>query len=53
LCADVIEFEASGGTLTMEACANHAVAKARKLAALSEKMPADAAFSRQLRRKFL
>jgi hypothetical protein len=29
LCADVIEFEASGGTLTMEACANHAVAKAR------------------------
>jgi hypothetical protein len=37
----------------MEACANHDVAKARKLVALSEKMPADGAFSRQLRRKFL
>eukprot|EP01043_Picozoa_sp_COSAG02_P015573 COSAG02_NODE_666_length_18722_cov_237.372765_11_plen_38_part_00 len=37
----------------MEACANQSVARVRNVVALSEKMPADTAFSRQLKRKFL
>jgi hypothetical protein len=52
-CADVIELEASVGVLTMEAAqTNRVVAKVCKMVALSQKMHADAAFARQLRRKF-
>jgi hypothetical protein len=54
LCADVIELEAAAGALTMQAVhTSRAVAKARTLVAMSERVPADAAFARQLKRKFV
>ena len=48
-------FEATAGfdVVTMEVVnASDAARKAHKLVTLSEKMPADAAFARQARRKF-
>ena len=52
--ADFIEAKASCGVVTMEFVnANRALGKAHKLVALSEGMPKDATFARQLRRKFV
>jgi hypothetical protein len=56
LIADIIELESSmsSGHLTMEtAQTNHTVAKVCKLIALCERMSADGALARQLRRKFV
>ena len=53
LCADIIELKSSVGKLTAEiAQSNPDAAKACRLVALSENMVSDAAFARQLRRKF-
>jgi hypothetical protein len=49
---DVIELQSSVGTVTAEmAHLSDAVAKARSICALSEKLTADAALARQLRRR--
>ena len=62
LCADYVELQASvpeGGVLTKDAIysavghSSAAAVKVHKLAQLSGKMGADAAFARQLKRKFL
>ena len=62
LCADYLELQASvpsGGVLTQEAiqtCVGHSYASAAKLlklARLSAGMASDAAFARQLKRKFV
>ena len=62
LCADYLELQASvpsGGVLTQEAiqtCVGHsyaAAAKLLKLVRLSAGMASDAAFARQLKRKFV
>ena len=62
LCADLLELQSSvpnGGALTEEAIfrgvgeSYQAAAKLHKLARLSSGMASDAAFARQLKRKFL
>ena len=48
----MIELESSTGALTVEmACTDPNATKLRKLIALSERMSADAALARQIRRK--
>ena len=52
--ADFFEATAGFDVVTMEVVnASDAARKAHKLVTLSEKMPADAAFARQARRKFV
>jgi hypothetical protein len=54
LCADYIELESSVGKLTIEmAQTNHAIARACRLVALSDRMASDNAFARQIKRKFV
>ena len=54
LCADIIELESAAGMLTTGmAQASDTVAKACKVIALSESVGSDAAFARQLKRKFV
>ena len=52
--ADFVEARAACEVVTLEiVAANRAVGKAHKLVALSEAMPGDGMFARQLRRKFV
>ena len=52
--ADFAEARATCEVVTLEiVAANRAVGKAHKLVALSETMPGDGMFARQLRRKFV
>ena len=52
--ADFVEARAACEVVTMETVnTNRAVGKAHKLVALSEAMPGDGMFARQLRRKFV
>ena len=52
--ADFAEARAACEVVTLEiVAANRAVGKAHKLVALSEAMPGDGMFARQLRRKFV